>query len=584
MNDVDGKIVIGTELETKKFDAQIEQLEKELEIMQKTLDTDLQMDLKFRLSQDERLKLESDIEKTKNRILSLREAMVKVEEESDDMGKKISMGFQKGTKNLKRFALSLFGIQSIYRLVSKASSAYISQDAELAQKLQNVWIGLGSFLAPAIELISNALSKGLGYLNEFIKALTGIDFIARANAKALEKQATAQKMLNNQTYDFDIIRKQQSVSSGSASSTNNLIDIPKLDDKVVNKLREMATSLKDNWYWIKEVGKVLLLTFGAVQISKVLGGIGSLIGSSATGTGLTALLPLLTAIAGIWTITLLVDGYKQVKEQLDGLNEQLKGNTEGQRGLTESTKKVIEQYKELERTTGANEKQFETFYNWLGKTTLGIEEQAKALENDKTWWGEFTGANKEITKQQEELAKQLFVVADAYENLYKQGKITDQQFNSFTDNMLEQIKTFNEYGIETKELTNKLISLTNKKYNIDFYLNAKDNVSSTVQDIAKKISSYFGGGLSGLFGSGGGGKAFAMGGIVTQPTRALIGEAGYPEAVVPMTADYLSTLASEIAKYGGNGGNQPINVYLDGSLIQRQIDSRRDQRNFTKNN
>ena len=77
---------------------------------------------------------------------------------------------------------------------------------------------------------------------------------------------------------------------------------------------------------------------------------------------------------------------------------------------------------------------------------------------------------------------------------------------------------------------------------------------------------------------------FAHGGIVTQPTRTLIGEAGYPEAVVPMKQDYLSTLASEIARFGNDGGNQPINIYLDGRLIQRQIANREKELKFATNN
>ena len=76
---------------------------------------------------------------------------------------------------------------------------------------------------------------------------------------------------------------------------------------------------------------------------------------------------------------------------------------------------------------------------------------------------------------------------------------------------------------------------------------------------------------------------FAKGGIVTQPTRALIGEAGYPEAVVPMTQDYLSTLASEIGKYSGDGNGGVTNIYLDGRLIQRQVQNIKQNKDFATN-
>ena len=175
MNDVDGKVIIGTELETKSVDAQIKELEKKLEIMTQTLETDMKIPVELRMTEDERLKLESDIEKTRNRIISLKGSIKEVENETSEMSKKMSKGFDKGIKSLKKFAIRLVGIRTIYGVVSKASSAWLSQDTELAQKLQNVWIGLGSIVAPVIEMISDALLKGLGYLNVFLKALTGVD-------------------------------------------------------------------------------------------------------------------------------------------------------------------------------------------------------------------------------------------------------------------------------------------------------------------------------------------------------------------------------------------------------------------------
>ena len=51
----------------------------------------------------------------------------------------LAKGIDKTTSKIKRFALALFSIRSIYSLVSKASSAYLSQDTELADKLQACW-------------------------------------------------------------------------------------------------------------------------------------------------------------------------------------------------------------------------------------------------------------------------------------------------------------------------------------------------------------------------------------------------------------------------------------------------------------
>ena len=88
----------------------------------------------------------------------------------------LSKGMSKGVKSIKRFGLSLFGIQSIWRMVSKASSAYLQHDTETANKIQAAWVGLGSALAPVLERISTMVIRAVKYLNVFIKALTGVDF------------------------------------------------------------------------------------------------------------------------------------------------------------------------------------------------------------------------------------------------------------------------------------------------------------------------------------------------------------------------------------------------------------------------
>ena len=336
----DGKITIATELDTKSVDAQINKLENDLQIMTKSLETDLQIPVELRMSESERLKLESDIERTKNRIISLKESMNDAGDEGNVMNEKISKGFNRGEKSLKKFALSLFGIQSIYRLVSKASSSYLSQDTELAQKLQNVWVGLGSFLEPLLNAMSNALLKGLGYLNVFVKALTGVDYIARANAKALNKQTEAQKKLNKATqdYDFDVIRKQQDVSSSASSGDDySGIEIPELDDRIVKKLQNLAKWLKENENLVKAVGIALGVTFGAIAIAKLIANIGSLIGTASAGTGLAGLSSVLGALGQIGIIAIsvsliysaltgrdLVADLKEIKQGLIDLNDNTK--------------------------------------------------------------------------------------------------------------------------------------------------------------------------------------------------------------------------------------------------------------------
>ena len=587
MNDADGKVIIGTELETKSVDAQIKELEKKLEIMTQTLETDMKIPVELRMTEDERLKLESDIEKTRNRIISLKGSIKEVENETSEMSKKMSKGFDKGIKSLKKFAIRLVGIRTIYGVVSKASSAWLSQDTELAQKLQNVWIGLGSIVAPVIEMISDALLKGLGYLNVFLKALTGVDYIAKANAKALEKQTKAQKGLNKATqdYDFDVIRKQQDVSStsGTGIDTSGLIKVPELDDRIVKKLQDMAYWLKENWHWIKEVGIILGVTFGAIAIGKLLANIGSLIGSGASG--LLGLKGLLVGLATTWVISLYLEGYKEIKKDMDNLKQDLNDLIELDKEVTNKTQKVNDAYLNALKSGNLTKEQRDDIKSITLDTTNSLMRESTAIANNTGLWQMLTGVGQKAQKEMEEEIKQVNILAERMKVLYENGDITAEEYDHFANDVLPAVrKQAVRAGVSTKELDDTIKNIPKSK-DIKIKITAEDKTSPTIDSLKNKLIDLSKSFLRNTFGTKKTQtKGYAVGGIVTQPTRALIGEAGYPEAVVPMTKDYLSTLASEIGRYSNNSGGGVVNVYLDGRLIQRQVKNTQNDRNFATNN
>ena len=548
MNDYDGKVVIGTDLDTKSVDAQVTKLEKDLETMVKTLETDMKIPVELRMSEDEKLKLENDIEKTKNRIISLKESIQDVGNEADKNTTKISKGFKKGTTTLKRFALSLFGIHSMYRLASRASSAWLSQDTELAQKLQNVWIGLGALVSPVIEKISDLMLKALGYLNEFIKALSGgrIDFIAKANAKALEKQTKAQKELNRQTYDFDEIRKQQKQNAGVSSGiSSGGISIPELDNRLVKKLQDLAKWLRENQELVKGLAIAFGVAFGAYKIASLLSNIGKLIGVASAGTGLAGLGAILGTLAQIGVIAI---GVSLLYTGLTGRN-------------------IIDDLKEIHNNIRAlkdiEEEQKNAKLKGLEESLNLIEATNKALEN--------TNITEERANQLLEIKKDNIEDVKKYlqdwEILYG---LSEEEIKRINDALKDDKTTVDDIK---KGINDWSPGISSAKSGLKVFF---DGLKSGWDDFKKSWNNLFSGGSKGK-------KAYALGGIVTQPTRALIGEAGYPEAVVPMTGDYLSTLASEIGKYGGGSGGGNVNVYLDGRLIQREMAKTRNNKNFNTN-
>ena len=548
MNDYDGKVVIGTDLDTKSVDAQVTKLEKDLETMVKALETDMKIPVELRMSEDEKLKLENDIEKTKNRIISLKESMQDVGNEADKTSTKISKGFKKGTTTLKRFALSLFSVGSIYATVSKASSAWLSQDTELAQKLQNVWIGLGALISPVIEKISDLMLKALGYLNEFVKALSGgrIDFIAKANAKALEKQTKAQKELNRQTYDFDEIRKQQEQNAGVSSGiSSGGISIPELDNRLVKKLQDLAKWLRENQELVKGLAIAFGVAFGAYKIASLLSNIGKLIGVASAGTGLAGLGAILGTLAQIGVIAI---GVSLLYTGLTGRN------------IIDDLKEI---HSNIQSLKNIEQEQREARKKLLEESLNIIEATNKELEKE--------GNSQERINQLEDIKKDNVADIKKYlEDWQILYGLSEEEIKRINDALKEDKTSVDDIK---KGINDWAPGISSAKSGLKVFF---DGLKSGWDDFKKGWNNLFSGGSKGK-------KAYALGGIVTQPTRALIGEAGYPEAVVPMTGDYLSTLASEIGKYSGGSGGRNINVYLDGRLIQREMAKTTNNRNFNTN-
>lgn len=107
--------------------------------------------------------------------------------------KSASKSFDSLYFKLKKFGLGLLGVRTAMSFLTKAVHAYMSFDSELQESIQNSYNMLGSLLAPAIIYVANAFATAINYIYQFVTALTGIDLVAKANARALQTQAKAAK-------------------------------------------------------------------------------------------------------------------------------------------------------------------------------------------------------------------------------------------------------------------------------------------------------------------------------------------------------------------------------------------------------
>ena len=153
----------------------------------------------------------NEAKKTSNKFNTLKNTSKKIGTFFSSMGKTvgslknsfsglsnmISRTMDKNFKSIKKLALGLIGVRTVMSLLTRSVNAYLSFDEQLQNSLTNSWNMLGSLLAPAIEMVANLFATATNYIYRFVQALTGIDLVARANAKALQKQANATKGVAN---------------------------------------------------------------------------------------------------------------------------------------------------------------------------------------------------------------------------------------------------------------------------------------------------------------------------------------------------------------------------------------------------
>lgn len=154
---------------------------------------------------------------------------------------------------LKKVGLAMLGIRSTFLAVRKAVSAYMQYDTSLSEQMQQNWAVLGSLLAPILERLVKLFSLVVSYIAAFVKALTGVDLVARANAKALDSMGKSAEDALGNLAKFDDLNV---VDFGKDSKTS----LPELTvgDVDVSAIDWFVRYLKSHdWYGLgMEIGRL----------------------------------------------------------------------------------------------------------------------------------------------------------------------------------------------------------------------------------------------------------------------------------------------------------------------------------------
>ena len=610
---MDGYVVIDTQLNTKKFDAQIKEIEYEL----KQLD--------YELSHAKELKLDKrTIDEYNKRVEVLSNKLIDLRKKQNELNRVDFSGFKNSIdgviKKIAKWGLALFGIRSMYMFIRQSASTLSQYNEQLATDLSYIRFALASMLQPLIERIIDLVYKLLAYVNYIAQAWFGINLFANASAKAFNKANSSANKLKKTLSSFDemnILNKDGSVGTiGGIPSTDlsNLRDI---------EIPEWIKWIANNKDLLLGIATALGTAFALSKITGWLSNLGLLF-TGKNGLGVLATtLGQLAVLAGGIVITGLVA--KKVWDEADELKKEIK---KIRNNGTKAQKEWIKNEEDLNKLIKTGNTNRQAAYELLEKSG-GV-------------WNRINGLGYENLNTARQTAINIQKQIDKEVELYKAGKLNKDEQELIKQNIIEQVK-YNSQLIQ-KLAENGYATYEIEKLNEDLIQNYKDmggeveviktdfdhikNVKFDDKQITIKVygdtTSYkeairrageyaekelgglgfiAGGGGKGSIGGGGGGNGkwrakggifypsmlpkLAVGGIINNPgmgvpyNGAIIGERG-AEAVVPLTdSQQMALLGEAIGKY--ITVNLTNVTELDGRTIARKVQEVNNGTNFLLN-
>jgi len=581
------------EIEKRLLDELNEKYSKKLETLNK-------INQKIEDNRIEQKKLNQEINNTET-------SLKKVQNYSDIKGSIDDTNKSIGSivKKVGKWALAVFSLRTAYSAVRNAVSTISQYDEQISADINYITYALSMTLKPLVEWIVNASKKLMYYIGYIANQWFGIDIWANSSAESMNATNKSAKELKKTLLGFDEINQLSDNSNDSSGIKTPSFDLSNgLADKDVPK-------------WLKWIGEhkeeILAVVAGLTTFfvsKKIVDGITLLMGSASAGTGLLGLSTTLAQLALIGVIAIeIVVLYEQVvkaKEAIDDYNETQNELKDSAGKLTGRMDEVIQKFNE---TGGAVNKTDEEVRDYVDTLFSNIESNnnlIESMEETKNLLGELTGANDIATEAQDVYRESIVKQIDELENLYNQGKLTDEEAQRFVDTIEEQItalensydplrKNTEEYANNKKiaeELRKKLEDLSGT-YDVDVKMNVdtskgKSKLSNFFSTLGENIVNFILPGNLSYKSIMSKIKFLASGGIIDVPGRGVPlasnvigGEAG-AEGVLPLTnADTMSKLGREIGKWITLNIN--LTSEIDGRILNKRLETIRNNDEFSRN-
>lgn len=192
--------------------------------------------------------------------------------ETERASKQFEASAQRVGRKILSWSTAMLAVRGVMGILRKSVNAFMNDNQSVANQIASIWSTLGATLAPIINRIVSLITTAVSIVAAFIKALTGIDIVANANAKALENQAgatagagSAAEKAEKQLAGFDEMNKltDTSASSGGGGGGGgidaaNLFEPVELSEKTMAQIQWVADHFKDILWYAGAIAAALL--------------------------------------------------------------------------------------------------------------------------------------------------------------------------------------------------------------------------------------------------------------------------------------------------------------------------------------
>ena len=526
------------------------------------------------------------IQQFKSKIESIKANNIK--SSIDGIGKSITGQISK----IGKMAMAVVGIRTAWSAVRSAVNLVSQYNPQISADLQYMAYCIANIVAPAVQWLTRLLYTALSYINAIMQAWFGINIFANSSAKAFKKMqssaggtAKSAKEIQKSLQGFDemnVLSDNSNDSSGGSGIATPSMDLSNMQGEIPEWLKwiidnkDLILSVISGitvglLAWKLGLDGIKALGIG-VLISGIVYTIQSLIsylndgswenfGKIIQGIGVALLglaivigsVPL--AVAGAITLIVgtIVKYWEQIKAFLQNGIDWLTGKSDWVHEMFGDTIGNI--YDMFVNSLQNLLNLFDSIFTMVKGIFDGFIMFIKGVFTGD-WKMALEGIKKIFTSICEGIKGVFFAVWNQIKNVVATvgktvGNIIANTFKAVVNGVLRAIESILNFPIKS---INTLIGVINNVPGINLGYLSTFNL-----------------------------PRLAKGGIISQPTQAIIGEAG-KEAVVPLenNMEWLDMLADKLAsKIGGNSGYYIIN--MDGRVIQRGIAKRQQELAFARN-